>query len=82
MRSGGEQTRAGGASELGKDFEVHPEHESMMRTENLSHVPVLPYSMAAPLAIRPLPRGQGIGHPSGSGDSKLAPAGLYPVPQA
>lgn len=42
VRSGGEQTRAGGASELGKDFEVHSEHESMMRTENLSHVLVLP----------------------------------------
>lgn len=34
----GEWTRAGGASELGIDFEVYSEHESMMRTENLSHI--------------------------------------------
>ena len=38
VKSGGEQTRAGGASELGRDLEVYPEHESVMHTENLSHI--------------------------------------------
>lgn len=59
MRSGDERTRAGGASELGRDFEVYSECESMMQTENLSHI----------LAISPLPSGWGIGHPSAPDDS-------------
>lgn len=37
MRSGVEQTSAGGALELGKNSEVDSERESMMPTENLSH---------------------------------------------
>lgn len=42
MRSWGEQTRAGGTSELGKDFEVGSERESTLWTENLSHILVFP----------------------------------------
>ena len=38
VRSGGEQTRAGGASELEKDSEVYSEHESMRQTGNLSYI--------------------------------------------
>lgn len=37
VRSGVEQTSAGGALELGKNSEVDSERESMMPTENLSH---------------------------------------------
>ena len=90
MRSVGEWTRAGGAPELGTDFEVYSEHESMMQTENLSNILVFStwWTPREPFLIFPVvraldtPRAQIIAswlHPPPRPMTKLLCAEAWPL---
>lgn len=82
MRSGGGQTRAGGASDLGRDFEVDSGRESVMWTKNLSHIwfSLLSGHPAGHVSsLLPLPSSIGLRAPSLSGRGLALGAPALPL---